>query len=614
MRKKFKARYIVIPVICLALVGGVGAVLVNKAQSDAYVKVVPVDQLNMDWGFDSNDLEVYGSIKKGSVQNVILDEELKVDKVNVKKGDTVKKGDMLFTYDTRSLELNVEEVQSRIDAIANDQKIANNQLDVLKKLQPSENAPKEAEPDYTPAEQPDGDASSDSDSDSDSFKYEKKISLSSKPLGGTGSSSDPFVFNAGEDTVVLKEYMEYLSGGFTSVQSEDDAQSAAQSDTDSADNTDTDSDSAADSEEDKGGEPASYYALINVYDESGELLYGRLIDGSKITQSDIADWRCTDGVTVNEDGTVICDQNKCPFASFITYIAQGFGDDIDTELYGDMEDSFSDYYPEPENDQPDMQQPASDEITLNDNYIYSKAELQQMISEKEKEIEKLGFDKKQADIDLQAAQMKLEKGGETAEVNGKVTYAASSETDLSENGAYMILTSDEGMSVVGSVSEFNLDDVYVGQEVKVTNNADGSIYDGKITEIADTPSSSADEYYYTDTTSYYDITVSVSGSPTFKDDDGANVLIPLEEDGSLPYYIEAAFLREEGGRYYVMLANDDDIIEKRYVKTGANYYGYVIEVKSGLSDGDRLALPYGNTKEGMPTVDADYDDLNGFFF
>lgn len=584
MRKKFKKRYIVIPLLCIILVGGVTSAGMYKNYLDSFAKVVSVTEIEEYLGYD--ELSIYGTLKEGTVQNVIINETLKVDETKVKKGDTVKKGDVLLTYDTKSLELNVEEAKNKVTSIENEEKIANNELDVLKKLIPSENAPSDNEPAAQPDDEPAQTGDTPETENTSAFEYTKELSNSVEPLDGDGSKENPFVFFVTSDSVVLKDYLRFLSGDI---------------DSESGDNA-----------EPKRSE--AKYALLHVCDLNGTVLYSRLLDGTKITEDDFADWECGSGITLTEDGCLYVDSQQPKFASIITYLPYDFSGDIDTDI-DDMfiDDSYLDAdYDLPSYDNISQNSSPSDEITLNDNYVYTRDELKQMISDKEAEIKQLGFDKKQAEIDLEKAEKLLETGSETAKMNGTVTFVASSNKKLSESGAYIVVTSNEGVSVKGSISEFQLDQISVGTVVDVMSNSDGSMYSGEITYISDTPSSSSD-YYDDGTSSYYEFTANVEGDPSFKEDEG--VMISLSQEiVETPLCVELAFIREENGSYYVMVANEDNVIEKRYVKTGKIYYGYAIEVIAGLSEEDRIALPYGKIYEGMPVTDVEYEDLYGFFF
>lgn len=106
--KKLKKRLIIIGV-CLALVIGiaVGVVLLNQNSRRAYVQ--SVGELNMSYVMSSQTFN--GRVAESAQQKIMLSSEKKVSDVFVSKGDKIKKGDKLFQYDTRLLELSLEEKQ-----------------------------------------------------------------------------------------------------------------------------------------------------------------------------------------------------------------------------------------------------------------------------------------------------------------------------------------------------------------------------------------------------------------------------------------------------------------------------------------------------------------------
>jgi hypothetical protein len=58
-----------------------------------------------------------------------------------------------------------------------------------------------------------------------------------------------------------------------------------------------------------------------------------------------------------------------------------------------------------------------------------------------------------------------------------------------------------------------------------------------------------------------------------------------------------------------MLADENGRLKQQYVNTGKSLWGYYIEIKSGVSEDDRIAFPYGTSvKEGATVVDASYMD------
>lgn len=606
MSKKFKKRYVIIPLLCTVVIGGTVAGLVLKHRTDSVAKVVSAQEIAQMNGVYWDEMGNFsGTVKNGTVQNLTLGEQLEVSKVNVKKGDKVKKGDTLLEYDTKSLQLNVEETENLIKKLENDVKIAENELAVMKKLKPSEEVPKEDEepeenipnvdsPDNVPKEQ--------------KPVFEKEINLASKPLAGDGSKENPFVFNVMPNTVVKAEYLRFLSGG--------------ENETDSAAEINSDSDF-----EKTDGNNAPKYAVLAVYDETGEFVFSWKLNGSLITEDDIADWQCLCGVEIDEDGNLSVTAEKKAFTSLSLNMPFAAGGEIvtDTDMDGfDFDDYSGDFQGVSPDSLPDDNTDNSADVPLSgytptvtekDNYVYSRDELKKMISDKEADIKKLGFNKKQAEIDLKIAQQKLKSGKEVAKIDGTVTFVAESKEKTSKNGEYIIITGSNGLSIVGSIDEFSISDISVDMPVSVTDYSSGSIYDGVITEISDTPSSSSGGMYGQNLTmSYYDFTVTVEGDMQLKEGDEAGITILNEAQEEDPLTLEMAFIRKEGSRYYVMAANEDNVLEKRYIKIGKIFFGNMATIESGVEPNDRLALPYGNVYEGMPVVDTDYNGMYGMFF
>lgn len=591
IKKKFKKRFVVIPLLVLAIgAGGVGGFMYYR-DSNTVAKVINLSEIDYSYmlGYNSNN-NFSGSLKKGSVANVKVQEDLKISEVKVKKGDSVKKGDTLITYDTKSLEFNVENCENEIKTIGNNIKIANNELDVLKKLRPSEEAPNEDdEPEII--ETPD--VPTIDETGEGKIEYLETLKASSKAQSGSGSAEDPLIYNVYEKSVVTKEFLSELSHGNIKT-------------------ADTDTDTNADTDHKHVG---SQFALLYVYSEDGSLLYGRMIDGTKVSDENVSDWVCSDGVTINADGTLSFGHGSADFAYVVVFSQGGTFSGDDLSGMGDIETpdmfEFDGMADEPQIDTDGF----SGEITEKDNYIYSRQELKDMISDKEKEISDLNLQKKQAEIDLRKAKKLLETGSEIAQIDGTVTFVAKDIKHLSADGNYITITNDDGMSVVASIDEFSLDKIEIGQAAQIDNYNDGSTYSGRITSISDTPivESSVDgTQSVLSNESMYEFIVTVDGEFSVGDDNYVNVMLISDEETS-GLCIEAAFVREENGRYYVMAANDDNVIEKRYVTVGRNMYGFAIEIKSGMDGTERLALPYGKTKEGMPVKEVTYMQMYGMF-
>ncbi len=610
-KRKFKKKFVVIPLVMLIAVGAITSFVVLKKQSNSAVKVVPVSELGGMYSSDGlGKLFSQGTLKKGSVQNVNVSDELSINEVKVAKGDIVKKGDTLIEYNTEILQLNADTIQTQIDILTNDIKIAENELLTLKGLIPSENAPVVE----TPTEAPENDIVIE-DIAPEIVEYENEITKTTPPLAGDGSESSPYIFNVGQNTVIKKDYMQYLYGAT-------EANTATSPTSPTSPTTPTNPTSPTNPTENvtqlATSQPVknSKYAMFHIYNEDGVLLYSWLIDGTKLTDNDITDWQCSNGVVISENGDIFVKQGENLFATLVTYSA-----DTTTDEQISVDDLYDDYLNgnlDIPDEYLDIQNEVADNDVENQNYMYTREELQAMILEKEYSIEELKFTKRQNEIDLSNTKKVLETGNEVANIDGEVTFVAKSAEEAFEKGAYIIIVNDSIVNVVGTVSEIDLPYVSVDMLVDVINESNGEKCTGKITNVSHETSQSEGAYNlfgsYDDTVSYYDITVELQEKISITHEDSIMMIINTADD-SESVWVETAFIRAENGKNYVMVANENNIIEKRYVELGRRYYDVSTEIKSGISNEDRIALPYGKTAEGMPTVDVEYAEIeSGFLF
>ena len=95
MKKK-----IIIGVLIAALIAGgtAGGAVYYRKSHQSEVSVVSVDSLASQYYTDDTSLE--GNIATSAVQSITIDKDMIVQDVYVSKGDTVKKGDKLVSFDT----------------------------------------------------------------------------------------------------------------------------------------------------------------------------------------------------------------------------------------------------------------------------------------------------------------------------------------------------------------------------------------------------------------------------------------------------------------------------------------------------------------------------------
>ena len=558
---KFKARYVVIPLICLLGAGAVAGIISVRSSKNV-VNVAPVSEIIAEYSYmddvDSGD-KFYGKLQKGSFANVKADRELKIESVNVKKGDTVKKGDVLISYDIHSLEDSVADAELQIKTITNEIQILDNDLSVLRVLQPSENAPEDYVPDDEDEETPDA------PDEKEEKKSDTHITDKTVPLAGTGSASDPLIYTAEYTTVIDRSALILFAD-----------------------------------------EESPLTAVVYVMGEDGSQLYSLLVDGSKIDRTDVSDFSVNSGVTLTPDGMISYSGSGVAFVSFLTMGGQSIPEQP-SELPEDFEMPENIELPEAPAEDPSAAQ--NYELSVNDNYKYSAKDIRDMISEKEKEKETLILQKKQAELDVRTAKHKAETGGEVAAIDGKVTFVAKDIYHLSESGAYITVTNDSGMSVTSTIGEFSLNKISEGREVKITNFETGAMCSGTITDISDTPAEagSLQDQAGGGMESQYSFTVTLSEDLEISEDSEVQISVPTETGGD-GFIISGTMVRSEGGRFYVYAVGEDGLLEKRYVTVGSIMYEEYY-ITDGLTADDFIAFPYGNAAEGMPVNKTDYNTV-----
>lgn len=137
MKKHSVGKKILISVICVAAVAalGIGAwFLIQRSQKEP-VKVFSFQFLGMTeyWG---DSMESYGFVRADGVQAVYLSETQTVTSVLVQEGDTVKKGDVLLTYDTTLSDLELERKRLGVEKLKLQLNDAEERLEEIKDMKP----------------------------------------------------------------------------------------------------------------------------------------------------------------------------------------------------------------------------------------------------------------------------------------------------------------------------------------------------------------------------------------------------------------------------------------------------------------------------------------------
>lgn len=540
---------LIIAAVCVAVIlgGTFGAYKINESRKSkkAVAKVTPVSLMTDSyWG---DELELSGMITSGNVQKVMLDNQKLIEEVLVKEGDTVKKGDPLMKYDMTALELDAAQKENAVSMAEVNIKTAKKELTRLKNLKPSEMMPTEPEPTDPPAP-PEPEPTE--PPTRPSVEKLKVIENSSAAVSGDGSAKNPLVFNCTGDTVVKSIFLQTM------------AQNQS-------------------------------YAVFRVYDDSNAAIYQWTVFGGHITEEVPEDWRVGESVTLNNDGGISLEYNAKIYGSFKVLAEESL------ESYQPFENNYS------YNDYEDSVYTGFQRDPNSDDYLYSRAELARMISEKESEIKSLELEKKAAEIAYKNAQAQKESGSIISTMDGYVSTVGDLE-NLEAGSPFIVVEGQSGLSVTGYVGEMNLDKVAVGSFINVMSWETGESAQAEVTEINMTPVSyNSQSWNENPNSSTYEFTAEITDDTSMSTDMGINITIPAQNEEA-GMFIPKVYVREEDGKHYVMKADENNRLKKQYVKTGRIIYGSQIEIKSGLSESDKICFPYGkNIKEGIKTKDTD---------
>ena len=256
--------------------------------------------------------------------------------------------------------------------------------------------------------------------------------------------------------------------------------------------------------------------------------------------------------------------------------------------------------------------PSEDSGTVEWNDGYTSAELTAMRNEKQAQIKQLQFDIKVGKAELKIMKKEAQTGKVTAEFSGVVSDILDPATALATGEPLMKVSGGGGYYVEGTISELALDTIHVGQRVTVNSWDTGMVYTGTISEIGSYPIESG-SYYGSTNVTYYPYRVFIDQSADLQDGFYVSMICQTEEQAQGILYLQNAFLRTEGNRTYVFVRGADGLLEKRYINCGVSSDGYMTPVYAGITEEDFVAFPYGSSVvEDAPTYEGSAQDLYGY--
>ena len=243
----------------------------------------------------------------------------------------------------------------------------------------------------------------------------------------------------------------------------------------------------------------------------------------------------------------------------------------------------------------------------------TRQELDVAIGTKYKEIGQLETSLKVAKLDLEKKKSELGDGNVYAEFDGTVKTVRDATEAFNNSEAVVELSGGGGYYVTGTLSEMDLGSVQVGDTVQISSWRTGVACEGEIVSIDDYPTQNGSNWGDGNSNvSYYPFKVFVSEDANLQPNDYVEMQYQktAEADSADSLYLQSFLLRSENGKSYVMVRDENDKLEKRWVQTGRDLWGSYTQIRGGLTLEDYVAFPYGrDVVEGAHTQEATADQL-----
>lgn len=254
---------------------------------------------------------------------------------------------------------------------------------------------------------------------------------------------------------------------------------------------------------------------------------------------------------------------------------------------------------------------------------YTADDIKKMLGDKQLELSKLQTQRKQAVLDLEKLQKKLESATVTSTITGIVTTAKTLDENTSTSEPFIVINSTEGLYLTGSLNELKLETLTVGQKLSAMSwTSNGPVtFEATIREISPYPGSGYSSGSNPNS-SEYPFVAYIENPEGLREGDFVEVTtgtynpyLGIGNTEDMPLYIAKAYVREDNdGKSYVYMANSDGVLEKKYVTTGKIIQSVYIEIKDKFITQDSyLAFPYGDAKEGLKTKIIDSDDYDKIY-
>ena len=625
MNRKKKILMAAAVAVILAAVGGGGFYAMKRANAKV-IPVIPMESLAQNYFYEDSQEQLSGQITTHVTQEVKLENDSVIEEVYVKKGDRVKTGDKLISYDTTltEMELNIEKLtkekneqdlkkaQDRLQELENGAELKTSDMDnasfgdydtggdleaddtamldlpktsgmvgvtafrplaAVKTQEIPEEIPQETEtpvPTETPEEtttpeetQLPEETPEPTETPQPQTEIYQVLDFDSVPYQGTGTVEDPYCFLCD-----AKEEYIIVKGSFLNKMAGYDAQGT-----------------------EKTEENAPFWYRLEFHEDN------QIADYSNPEASLI-------GYYVKKGGSEAMDAEEQKFFSVEKAILPSDDTVVLTptptptqEPEEDWGDGDEDWYDEGE----------EGEIGFT---------REEAIKSKKQTIASLKIQIKTNALQISKLEKKIKNQTVLASIDGQVTTVGDPVTGESDGDAFIVVESDDGLYVKGAVSELLLDRLSVGQSLSVTSYETGLNFQAEIREISQFPADDASQYYSgmgNPNVSYYPFMAVVLGDAEPNNGESVGLRIDSAASTGDALYVDAAFVRYEDGVYYVF-KDENGKLKKQIVTATKSFDGYTVTITSGLTMEDKIAFPYGKgVKEGAPTKEGSLDEVYGYY-
>ena len=538
----------------------------------------------------SGSAESYGLVATDKVQTLYLSQSQTVTEILVYPGQSVKKGDVLYTYDTTLSDLALERKDLANRQLEMQLKTAQSELSALNKMKPivykpGSNSGSTAKTDYTK-----------------SPKYTNLINTVYSTNTTGKSSFSPLYFWLKNGTQVTEEIIDYL---FTQATGDpNQIYVVFQSTKGNRANTTFDSHYgvsfrktyvAAPTETTKPTEPKPTETQPTEPKPTQTQPTEPKPTQTQPTETKPTETKSTESNPTEAAADPAGENGSQPASS-------GGPTPAPAMVFDGYTMTFFDPPSAPEED--------SGTVEWNDGY--TSAELTAMRKEKQEEIKQLQFDIKMGKAELNIMKKEAQDGKVVAEFDGVVSEILEPVAAMESGEPMMKVTGGGGYYVEGTISELALGTLQPGQTVTVNSWDTGMVYTGSVVEIGTYPVESQD-YYGSSNVTFYPYKVFIDESADLQEGFYVSMTYQTEEQAAGTLYLQNAFLRTEGNRTYVYVRGAEGLLEKRYLECGVSTDGYMTPVYAGITEADYLAFPYGSAiTEGAPTYEGTDQDLYGY--